>query len=152
MNKNETSKNPAKQPILIKQVGHIQTFRYPETGEEFSTTVTTNDEIPPTPLWERGEKGGISDDALKVFLLVKWHPHPPSMKEIAALRQLCPELRDIKASEFIQMVKHTPSWKLGVFYRWKAIELIEAGAKYGLNLSYEELGKGPHPPSRPEKG
>ena len=140
MNKNETSKIPAKQPILIKQVGHIQTFRYPETGEEFSTTVTTNDEIQ------------ASDDALKVFLEDKWHPHPPSMKEIAALRQLCPELSFLKACEFILMVNLTPSCKLGVFYRWKAIELIEAGAKYGLNLSYEELGKGPHPPSRPEKG
>ena len=138
MNKNETSKTPAKQPILIKQVGHIQTFRDPETGEEFSTTVTTNDEIPSTPLWKRGEKWGISDDATKFFLVVKWHSHPPSMKEIAALRHLCPELRHIKASEFLQMVKHTRSWKLGVFYRWKAIELIKAGTKYGLNLSCEE--------------
>ena len=135
MNKNETFKTPAKRPILIKQVGHIQTFRYSKTGEEFSTTVITNDEIQDL------------GDALKVVLVVKWHSGSPSMKETAALRQLCPELRDIKADEFLHKVKHTPSWKLGEFYRWKAIELIEAGAKSGLDLRIEKLGKEPFPRS-----
>ncbi|MBI1925711.1 hypothetical protein HYR99_15840 [Candidatus Poribacteria bacterium] len=69
------------------------------------------------------------------------------MKEIAALRQLCAELRDIKADEFLHKMKHTSSWKLGEFYRWKAIELIEAGAKSGLDLRIEKLGKEPFPRS-----
>ena len=138
MSKNETFKTSAKQPILIKQIGHIQTFRDPETGEEFSATISTNDEIQD------------SGDALKVVLVVKWHSDSPSIKEIAALRQLCPELRDIKADEFLYVTKHTQSWKLGEFYRWKAIELIEAGAKSGLDLSIEKHGKEPFP--RLQKG
>lgn len=60
-----------------------------------------------------------------------------------ALRKLCPFLRDIKAGEFFRMAKHTSSWKLGEFYRWKAIQFIEAGAKSGLDLRYEEPGKDP---------
>ncbi|MCH8293707.1 hypothetical protein IH992_21715 [Candidatus Poribacteria bacterium] len=133
MNKDRTSKTPAKPPILIKQIGHVQTFRYPETGEEFSTTITTKDEIQ------------NSDDPLKVVLVVKWHSNSPSMKEITALRKLCPELKGISAGDFFYMVKRTLPWELGEFYKWKALELIEAGAKYGLDLGIEELSKEPNP-------
>ena len=77
--------------------------------------------------------------------MVKWHSNSPSMKEITALRKLCPELKGISAGDFFYMVKRTLPWELGEFYKWKALELIEAGAKYGLDLGIEELSKEPNP-------
>ena len=100
-------------PILIKDDGHIQTFRWPDTGEEFTTTANYAHRLPDTPLRDVSLKASFSSKS-----------SVPVTKQIALLKRIFPELQQKPSAELLKEARTTQCLELGVFQHWKASKLV----------------------------
>ena len=107
-------------PILIKKCGDMWTYRWPDTGEEFTLLVVQAFDMPEP-----------RDDVTLTFTV---HPGIPLATQMHVLRSLFPSLQSQPAAALMQTLKRDPVMPLGVFTYWEARVLVKQAAEQGLTL------------------
>lgn len=110
------------EPILIKDEGAVKTYRYPDTGEEFSVLVEY-----PINIENYTKKE-------KVNLVVVWAENMSLIKQLAQLKSICPVLNSKSSSDLLKEIKNTSEWSMGEFWLNEAENIVKAAGDLGLKV------------------
>ncbi len=110
------------EPVLIKDQGVVKTYKYTDTGEEFSVLVEY-----PINIEEYTRKD-------RVNLIVVWGDDVPLIKQLAQLKSICPALSSKSSLDLLKEIKNTSEWNMGEFWLNEAEKIVKAAKEAGLQL------------------
>lgn len=113
------SRNKPRKPILIREDGGIRTFRDPETGEEFSVTVST-------PIREMKRDSSL----YSVKCIIR--SDQEITNQLATLRSVIGAHANISNRQMLADARTKRAVTISGFRIWKAEQIVEALLEHGL--------------------
>src|SRR5262245_6884299 len=77
------------------------------------------------------------EDSVLVRVAVRWQAAEPSPRELLALKQFVPELRDRPVTDLARQAKGSSEWELGTHPLYFARGLREEAKKCGLQVGWQ---------------
>jgi len=112
------SENDLSEYILIKEIGELQFFRHPKTGEEIVTAVNY----------------GIESMEVPAPVSLVYKPSESLTKDAVILAGCLPEDLPIKSIEIVKVAKSNGAFIIVGIDRWKAEEIQKKAMRKGVQL------------------
>lgn len=119
----QNKKNRAKAE-LIKEKGDIQIFRYPDTGEEFSTTISR-------PIHDTETQG-------KIVRLSYKRSTKSDVKEAVSLAKVLSKETNLTSKDILAKFKRQENIEVENLPQWKAEEICASAKEKGLDIVIHE--------------
>lgn len=113
---------------FVRIDGNICTYRWPDTGEEFTTIAEF---VPNIDMTRHKVK------MLKV--IVQWLEGIPRTKQLAQLKMVYPQLKTVPNNKLLAMIKDGHEWEIGEFLIDEAEKFVKEGEKVGLKIRTVEV-------------
>lgn len=108
---------------FVKMDENICTYRWPDTGEEFTTIA---EYVPNIDLTEYR--------VLRAKVKVQWVESIPRTKQLAQLKTIFPGLQNIPKTELLSIIKSGDEWEVGELLIDEAENLVKEGQNIGLKI------------------